>query len=215
MRPESKHLCVCVCTHACVWLMTLSSSTLTELPFSSLGIALELLGYRVIIFIPYKKVEVSVNANQAFRLLLSGITFSKLKWKKKKKVKKVKWKSLSHIQLFVTPWTIQPTEFSRPEYWGGWSFPSPGDLPNLRIKPKSPALQVDSLFPLLPNLLQEYSSFLSVCKRTFAPHMHWPSPILSWTHCLISLGSTYLLCPHWHHDQWNNFHLCCWLLVSA
>ena len=118
MRPESKHLCVCVCTHACVWLMTLSSSTLTELPFSSLGIALELLGYRVIIFIPYKKVEVSVNANQAFRLLLSGITFSKLKWKKKKKVKKVKWKSLSHIQLFVTPWTIQPTEFSRPEYWG-------------------------------------------------------------------------------------------------
>ena len=92
MRPESKHLCVCVCTHACVWLMTLSSSTLTELPFSSLRIALELLGYRVIIFIPYKKVEVSVNANQAFRLLLSGITFSKLKWKKKKKSEKSKVK---------------------------------------------------------------------------------------------------------------------------
>ena len=58
--------------------MTLSSSTLTELLFSSLKIVLELLGYRVIIFIPYKKVEVGVNANQAFRLLLSGITFSKL-----------------------------------------------------------------------------------------------------------------------------------------
>ena len=30
-----------------------------------------------------------------------------------------KWKLLSHIQLFVTPWTIQLMEFSRPEYWSG------------------------------------------------------------------------------------------------
>ena len=29
------------------------------------------------------------------------------------------WKSLSHVQLFVTPWTIQSMEFSRPEYWSG------------------------------------------------------------------------------------------------
>ena len=36
-------------------------------------------------------------------------------------------------------------EFSRPEYWSGQSFPSTGDLPNLVIKPRSPALQVDSL----------------------------------------------------------------------
>ena len=28
-----------------------------------------------------------------------------------------KWKLLSSAQLFVTPWTIQSTEFSRPEYW--------------------------------------------------------------------------------------------------
>ena len=27
-----------------------------------------------------------------------------------------KWKSLSHVQLFVTPWTVQSPEFSRPEY---------------------------------------------------------------------------------------------------
>ena len=31
----------------------------------------------------------------------------------------VKWKSLSHVQLFATPWTIQSMEFSRPEYWSG------------------------------------------------------------------------------------------------
>ena len=32
---------------------------------------------------------------------------------------KLKWKSLSHVQLFATPWTIQSLEFSRPEYWSG------------------------------------------------------------------------------------------------
>ena len=35
--------------------------------------------------------------------------------------------------------------FSRPEYWGGLPFPSPGDLPNPGIEAGSPALQVDSL----------------------------------------------------------------------
>ena len=46
----------------------------------------------------------------------------------------VKWKSLSHVRLFVTPQTIQYMEFSRPEYWSGWPFPSPGDLPNPGIE---------------------------------------------------------------------------------
>ena len=36
-------------------------------------------------------------------------------------------------------------EFSRPEYWSGQPFPSPGDLPNSEIKPRSPVLQMDSL----------------------------------------------------------------------
>ena len=36
-------------------------------------------------------------------------------------------------------------EFSRPEYWSGQPFPSPGDLPNPGIKPRSPTLQADSL----------------------------------------------------------------------
>ena len=36
-------------------------------------------------------------------------------------------------------------EFSRQEYWSGLSFPSPGDLPDPRIEPQSPALKVDSL----------------------------------------------------------------------
>ena len=35
-------------------------------------------------------------------------------------------------------------EFSRPEYWSGQPFPSPGDLPKAGMEPRSPALQVDS-----------------------------------------------------------------------
>ena len=57
----------------------------------------------------------------------------------------VKWKSLSLVWLFVTPWTIQSMEFSRPEYSSGYPFPSPGDLPNPGKEPRSPALQADSL----------------------------------------------------------------------
>ena len=34
---------------------------------------------------------------------------------------------------------------SRPEYWSGQPFPSPGGLPNPRIELRSPALKADSL----------------------------------------------------------------------
>ena len=32
---------------------------------------------------------------------------------------KWKWKLLSRVRLFATPWSIQSMEFSRPEYWHG------------------------------------------------------------------------------------------------
>jgi len=35
--------------------------------------------------------------------------------------------------------------FFRQEYWSGLPFPSPGDLPNPRIEPGSPALLADAL----------------------------------------------------------------------
>ena len=56
-----------------------------------------------------------------------------------------KWKSLHCVWLFVTPWAIQSMDFSRAEYWSGEPFPSPGDLPNPGIEPRSLALQEDSL----------------------------------------------------------------------
>ena len=54
-----------------------------------------------------------------------------------------KVKSLNHVRLFATPWTVAyqappSAEFSRLEYWSGLPFPSPGDLPNPGIEPGLP-----------------------------------------------------------------------------
>ena len=59
-------------------------------------------------------------------------------------------KSLSRVRLFVTLWTVAHQAppsmgFSSQEYWSGLPFPSPGDLPDPGIEPRSPALQADAL----------------------------------------------------------------------
>ena len=56
----------------------------------------------------------------------------------------------SHVRLFVTPWTVARQAplsmgFSRQEYWSGLPLPSPGDLSNPGIEPRSPAWQADAL----------------------------------------------------------------------
>ena len=61
------------------------------------------------------------------------------KWKERK------GKSLSRVQLFATPWTAASQAppsmgFPRQEDWSGPPFPSPGDLPDSGIEPRSPAL---------------------------------------------------------------------------
>ena len=63
---------------------------------------------------------------------------------------KVMWVCISHVRLFVTPWTVAQQaplsmEFSRQEYWSGLPFLSLGDLPEPGIEPRSPALQAESL----------------------------------------------------------------------
>ena len=50
----------------------------------------------------------------------------------------------------VTPWTVAPEallsmRFFRQEYWSGLPFPSPGDLLDPGIEPRSPTLQADAL----------------------------------------------------------------------
>ena len=63
--------------------------------------------------------------------------------------------SCSVVPDFATPWTVArhaplSMDFSRQEYWSGLSFPSPGDLLNPGIEPRSSTLQADSLLFELP-----------------------------------------------------------------
>ena len=71
-----------------------------------------------------------------------------LGWMKHKERKKEK--SLSRVQLFVTPWTLAyqappSMGFSKQEYWSGLPFPSPGDPPDPGTERRSPAVQADAL----------------------------------------------------------------------
>ena len=50
--------------------------------------------------------------------LVDPVVWGTLKWSE------VKWKSLSHVQLFTIPWTIWSMEFARQEYWSGWQVNS-------------------------------------------------------------------------------------------
>ena len=73
--------------------------------------------------------------NPSFACLFIGPTpYSSLKVK-------VAWSCL----ILCDPIDYKSMEFSRPEYWSGLPFPSPGDLPNPRIEPRSPTLQANSL----------------------------------------------------------------------
>ena len=75
-------------------------------------------------------------------------------------------------------------EFSRKEYWSGFPFPSPGDLPNPGIKPGSPALQ-DSLLSEPPGKLMV---LVGVPQINDVEHLFM---------CLLSFGEMYIqsLCP--------------------
>ena len=62
----------------------------------------------------------------------------------------MKVKSLSRVRLIATPWTVSyqappSMGFSRQEYWSGLPCPSPRDLPNPGIEPRSPEFQADDL----------------------------------------------------------------------
>ena len=77
----------------------------------------------------------------------------------------MKVKSLSRVRLFATPWTVAyqaplSMGFSRQEYWSGVPFPSPGDLPDPGLEPRSSALQADALLSEPPG------KFLAACSNS-------------------------------------------------
>ena len=79
-----------------------------------------------------------------------------------------KVKSLSHVGLFATPWSVAyqvppSMGFSRQECWNGLPFPSPGDLLNPEIEPGSPTLQADALLSEPPET--DVSGIVKVIKQ--------------------------------------------------
>ena len=96
-------------------------------------------------------------------------------------------KSLSHVWFFATPWTVAHQAppsmgFSRQEYWSGFPFPSPGDLPNLGIEPRSPSLQADALTSEPPG-----KPTTRVQIWYLLPHYGWTSRELLEVNCHSSL----------------------------
>ena len=82
----------------------------------------------------------------------------------------------SHVQLFVTPWTVAcqaplSMELSGHEYWSELPFPSPEDLLDPGIEPSSPAsptLQADSLLTEQPGKPIYFPLFRAFTSHYFA-----------------------------------------------
>ena len=88
-------------------------------------------------------------------------------------------------------------EFSRPEYWSGLPFTSPGDLPNPGIEPRSPTLQVDSLPiepPGKPECQESSVQFTSVAQScpTLCDPMNCSTPGFPVHHQLLEFTQTHV-----------------------
>ena len=122
----------------------------------------------------------------------------------------------SHVPLCATPRTVAhqaplSKEFSRQEYWSGLPFPFPGGFLHRGIKPRSPALQADSLLSKLwgsPKLYILYSPLL------LSNHYSLPNKLLSsfetFYYSVVLYG-----CESWtikkaEHRRIDAFEMWCW-----
>ena len=96
-------------------------------------------------------------------LFENNLTYLEIFWRRYKLPRLLFWEHLSgdcggdlvakSCLTLAIPWTVAckaplSMVFSRKEHWNGLPFPSPGDLPNPGIKPRSPALQEDVFYQL-------------------------------------------------------------------
>ena len=91
----------------------------------------------------------------------------------------------SHLQLFVTLWTIArqaplSMELYQQEHWSGLLCPPPGDLPDPGIEPRAPTLQAGSLpaEPLQKPLMSHRHFKFNVVKIGLLISIHLPPPKL-------------------------------------
>ena len=79
---------------------------------------------------------------------------------------------VSPVWLLLTPWTVArqaplSTGSSRQEYQSGLVFPSPGDLPDPGIEPRSPARKADSLIIWATSEARSYMSWATTTDAKF------------------------------------------------
>ena len=116
-----------------------------------------------------------------------------------------KWKESEVVPSCPTlrdPWAVAyqappSKEFSRPEYWSGLQFPSPLDLPNPGIKPRSPKSQADTL-PSEPPGKPSKSERDMLKRRAWMALPVPKSGTNNWiTVCSLIQGFTASLCRRW------------------
>ena len=128
--------------------------------------------------------------------LYENVSYRLSKYISENKTSWMKGWSLNLVWFFATPWTLTyqtplSIGFSRQEYWSGLPFPSPGDLPDLGIKPVSPVLQANSLHWVTWEALffrTEVSNFnwlLVFVSRDLSKHSHTFISILSWAPLML------------------------------
>ena len=101
--------------------------------------------------------------------------------------------------------------FSRQEYWSGLPFPSPGNLPDTGIKPRSPALQIHSLPTELwgNDILALHIKFTKdICTYKVSGGSSWPLTRLRKKH--FSSKELPSLC-----QKKKNKNLCGWMGISV
>ena len=110
------------------------------------------------------------------------------------------------------PWTIQSIESSRPGHWSGQPFSSPRGLPNLEIKPRSPALRGDSL-PTEPQGKPKNIGMgsLSLLQRIF-PSQESNRGLLHCRQILYQLGYPCSFSPYTH--TYTHTHTCTQYFIS-
>ena len=86
--------------------------------------------------------------------------------------------SLLVVSDSATLWTAAhqarlSMEFSRQDYWSGLPFPSPGDLPNLGVRPIFSASQMD-LLPFEPAKGTDTHLLGLLVRIQMRPHGRWP-----------------------------------------
>ena len=68
-------------------------------------------------------------------------------------------------------------EFSRQEYWSGLPFPSPGDLPDPGIEPRSSTLKADALTSVLFGKPRKHYFLESLINKTNSVLSYMPPPL--------------------------------------